>query len=720
MSINNVNPQMGGIGHLLTATDPLVCRPHGMVQVCPRFTPENIDRYQADHIHGFPIPVTPVYRFRTSSPFVMPVTGPANVGIDDCASEYDHDLETSAPHVYQVLLEDTDIRAEITATEHALVYRFRFPSGSGPALLLSACEAELSVPGASTVEGTQVFDSGRTAHFHMIINHKPVTRDEIAGGIRFRFRTGIRSLEVRIGISNIDAAQARRNMQREVADKSFTTIVREGRGAWEQMLDRIKVTGGTPQQRRTFYSAMYRAMTRMQCISEDGRYFSAYDRTIHTGEPDFYVSDQIWDTFRSAHPLRLLIDPERELNMIRSYVRMHEQSGWLPRFPGIDGDFAAMVGHHTVASIVDAWRKGVSDFDVDAAYAGMRKTLTQATRRPWCNGPFSDVDRQFEKLGYMPALKPGEQESDPKVHPWELRQSVSVTLECSYDAACLARMARLLGKQDDAALFAQWAQRYRNLYDTRTGFMAPRAADGAWIEDFDPKLGGGFGGRDYTSECNSWVYTWSVQQDVAGLAGLMGGREAMVKRLDQLFAEGLGANKYDFLNQFPDSTGLIGQYVAGNEPGFHIPYLYNYVGAPWKTQRRIRQVMDLWFCDGPLGICGDEDGGAMTAWHVFNAMGFFPVAPGEPVYAIGSPFFESIELDIGGGRTFTIQAEGANAKRKYIQRAWLNDQPHGKPWFAHDDLRDGAELRLEMGERPNKEWGSRPEDAPPDLVERYK
>ncbi len=716
MKIDNVDTQVGGIGHLLSATSPLVCRPHGMVQVCPRFTPVSIDRYHADHIHGFPIPVTPVYKFRTESPFVMPVTGTADVGLDDCASAYDHDQETSAPHLYQVLLEDTDIRADITATEHALVYRFRFPSGSAPALLVSACEAALSMPDATTVDGLQSFPSGRTAHFHMILNRKPVTRDDIAGGIRLRFRAGVRSLEVRIGISNIDAAQARRNLDRELGGKSFAALVSEGREAWERMLDRIRVSGGTPGQRRTFYSALYRVMTRMQCVSEEGRYFSAYDGTVHTGEPDFYVSDQIWDTFRSAHPLRLLIDPERELNMIRSYVRMHEQSGRLPRFPRIDGDFAAMIGHHTVASIVDAWRKGVSDFDVESAYAGMRKAMTDASRIPWHNGPFTELDRLHESLGFFPALKIGEKETVPEVHSFERRQSVSVTMEWAYDAACLARMARLLGKHDDAARFQRHAQRYRNVYNTQTGFMAPRTADGAWVKGYDPKLSGGHGARDYTTECNSWVYTWSVLHDVRGLADLMGGRETMVRRLDQLFVENLEANKYDFIKQFGGSTGLIGQYVAGNEPGFHIPYLYDYAGAPWKTQRRIRQVMDLWFFEGPLGLCGDDDDGALTAWHVFNAMGFFPVCPGEPVYAIGSPVFESIELDLGGGRTFAIRAEGANAKRKYIQQARLNGEPHDKPWFAHDDLREGAELIFEMGERPNKEWGSRPEDAPPELA----
>ena len=245
--------------------------------------------------------------------------------------------------------------------------------------------------------------------------------------------------------------------------------------------------------------------------------------------------------------------------------------------------------------------------------------------------------------------------------------------------------------------------------------MSPRSADGDWVSGFDPKLSGGQGGRDYFAECNSWTYTWSVQHDVAGLIELMGGRDKVEQRLDQLFVEQYDVSKFHFLGQFPDSTGLIGQFVTGNEPSFHIPYLYNFVGAPWKTQRRIRDIMKIWFDDTPLGICGDEDGGAMSAWHVFNSIGIFPVCPGEPSYAIGSPVFESIVIDLGDGKTFTIRADNSNTQNKYIQSATLNGKYHNKPWIDHSAIGVGGELVLEMGPRPNKEWGNEIGDAPPSM-----
>jgi len=276
-------------------------------------------------------------------------------------------------------------------------------------------------------------------------------------------------------------------------------------------------------------------------------------------------------------------------------------------------------------------------------------------------------------------------------------------------------MARELGKDEDYATFSKRATNYRKLYNPANGFMAPRSADGAWIEPFDPKLSAGPGGRDYYAECNAWTYTWSVQHDVAGLIDLMGGRETFVDRLDQLFIEPCDNAKWHFLGQFPDSTGLIGQFVTGNEPSFHIPYLYNFAGAPWKTQRRIRQIMDIWFDDTPLGLCGDEDGGAMSAWHIFNAIGFLPTCPGEPYYVLGSPVFERIELHAPDGPVVTINAEGSSPQNKYIQRATLNGVPHERPWFPHEAIQNGGELTLEMGPRPNKAWGSRPEDAPPSL-----
>jgi predicted alpha-1,2-mannosidase len=712
MALAYVDPNIGGIGHLLTATYPTVYRPHGMVGVTPQFDPAVNDRYLADHIWGFPIPVN-LHR-NVASPLLMPVTGSPTPSIEDCASLFDHDFETAAPHIYRVLLERYDIDAEFTVTHHGVVYRFAYPAARSPCLLLATRQASIDRFEGTTIEGRQALGGGVTGYFNLRFDRPIAGHDELQSGIRFRF-AGAAPIEVRIGVSLIDAAQARRNREQELGDRPFTHLVDEARRAWEAALAQIKVEGGSERQRRTLTTALYRTMGRMQNITEEGRYFSGYDGRVHTGEPDFYVSDQIWDTFRSAHPLRLLIDPQRELDMIRSYVRMATQSGRLPRFPGVGGDVPCMLGHHTVATVVDAYRKGLTDFDVEAAYAAMRKSITEATKLPWRNGPLTELDRVYTDQGFFPALRPGEPETVPEVHPFEARQAVAVSLECCYDEYVLALMARDLGKEADAAAFMARAHNYRKLYNPANGFMSPRSADGAWIEPFDPKLSGGQGGRAYFAECNAWTYTWSVQHDVAGLIDLMGGREAFVARLDQLFIEPCGTAKYHFLGQFPDSTGLIGQFVTGNEPSFHIPYLYNWAGAPWKTQRRIRQIMDIWFDDTPLGLCGDEDGGAMSAWHIFNAIGFLPTCPGEPYYALGSPVFERVDLHPPDGPTFTLNAEGSSPQNKYIQRATLNGAPHARPWFAHDAIKDGGELTLVMGPRPNKAWGSRPEDAPPSL-----
>lgn len=712
MSLEYVNPDIGGIGHLLKATYPTVYRPHGMVGVHPQFDPAVSDRYLADHIHGFPVPVH-LHRNLTS-PLLMPVTGSPAPAIEDCASFFDHDFEMTAPHYYRVLLERYDVEAEFTVTRHAVVYRFSFPDDQSPCLLLATQNATLVSTDETTIEGHQELTGGVTGYFSIRFDRPSSNRDPLRSGFRLHF-SGSAPLEARIGVSLIDAAQARRNRENELGDRPFAQLVQEARQEWQTALAQIRVEGGSEKQRRTLYTALYRYMGRMQNITEEGRYLSGYDGRVHSGEPDFYVTDQIWDTFRSAHPLRLLIDPRRELDMIRSYVRMFAQSGWLPRFPQVGGDVPCMLGHHTVATIVDAYRKGLTDFDVDQAYAAMRKSVTEATKLPWRNGPLTALDRVYVEKGFFPALRPGEQETVSEVHPFEARQAVAVSLEWCYDEYALALMARELGKKEDHAYFFERAHNYRKLYNPANGFMAPRSADGEWIEPFDPKLSGGQGGRAYYAECNAWTYTWSMQHDVAGLIDLMGGRENFVARLDQLFIEPCGTAKWHFLGQFPDSTGLIGQFVTGNEPSFHIPYLYNFAGAPWKTQRRIRQIMDLWFDDTPLGLCGDEDGGAMSAWHIFNSIGFLPTCPGEPYYALGSPVFERIELCPPDGPTFTLTAEGSSPQNKYIQRATLNGVHHERPWFPHEAIQHGGELILEMGPRPNTSWGSRPEDTPPSM-----
>jgi len=393
---------------------------------------------------------------------------------------------------------------------------------------------------------------------------------------------------------------------------------------------------------------------------------------------------------------------------------MYEQSGWLPSFPGVAGERAVMIGHHADEVVLDTYAKGYRDFDVNEAYAAMRKNATEATMLPWQRGPLTSLDKVYFDKGFFPALTYGEKETVPQV-TGERRQATSVTLENAYDDWAVAQLARAVGKQRDYEYFTKLAHNYENVFDPGIGMMAPKSADGNWVAHFDPKLGGGQGGRDYFTEVNSWLYTFSVQHDPAGLMKLMGGREAFNARLDQLFEEQYGESKFAFLGQFPDATGLVGQYAQGNEPSFHIPYLYDFSGQPWKTQRRVRQMMDIWYGDGPLGIPGDDDGGETSSWYVLSALGFYPECPGSPVYEIGSPIFEKSTITMGNGKKFVIIANHVSSQNKYIQSTKLNGKPLNKPWFSHSDIANGGMLVLEMGDTPNDRWGSAAEDAPPSM-----
>ena len=326
-------------------------------------------------------------------------------------------------------------------------------------------------------------------------------------------------------------------------------------------------------------------------ISEYGRYFSGYDRKIHNdnGNP-FYVDDWLWDTFRSHHPLLYIIEPDRQVDMVQSYVDMYDQSGWMPTFPQFYGDFPAMIGFHSAALIWDTYQKGGRDFDVEKAYEGLKKNAISGTMLPWRAGPMCALDSFYIQNGWYPALPDGAEETEPMVDGFEKRQAVAVTLEHSYNDWCLAQLAKALGKNDDFEYFIKRAQNYRNVYNPETGFMSPKMADGNWVEPFDPKLSGGVGARMYFAENNAYIWNFSVMHDVPALIEMMGGSEAFVNRLDNLFNEPTRIAKWQFMGQFPDASGLNGMFPAGNEPSFHVPYLYNYAGQPWKTQRRIKEI----------------------------------------------------------------------------------------------------------------------------------
>ena len=445
------------------------------------------------------------------------------------------------------------------------------------------------------------------------------------------------------------------------------------------------------------------------------RYFSAFDGKVHedNGEP-FYTDDWIWDTYRAAHPLRLLIDEGTEKNVIDSYLRMAEQMGnmWMPTFPEITGDSRRMNSNHAVATVADAAAKGLQ-FDLAKAYEACRKGIEEKTLAPWSGAAAGWIDDFYKKNGYIPALQEGEKETDPNVHHFEKRQPIAVTLGTAYDQWCLSRIADMLGKKEDAAHYLQCAHNYRNVYNAETAFFHPKDKNGKWIEPFDYRFSGGMGAREYYGENNGWIYRWDVPHNVADLIDLMGGNQQFIANLDQTFREPLGRGKYAFYAQIPDHTGNVGQFSMANEPSLHIPYLYNYAGQPWKTQKRIRQLLKTWFRNDLMGVPGDEDGGGMSAFVVFSSLGFYPVTPGFPAYNIGSPLFAKAKVMLSNGKVFEIEAQGASDENKYIQSATLNGKEWNKPWFSHDDIKEGGKLVLVMGSRPNKAWGSTGDAVPP-------
>ncbi|HEY5511781.1 MAG TPA: GH92 family glycosyl hydrolase [Prolixibacteraceae bacterium] len=739
--VDYVNPNIGTIGHLLKATIPDVQLPRGMIRLFPHTTPGIRDVYLADKIYSFSVTsLSNDFSGGLGIFSLMPVTGNIKVNEGENASGFDHDLEKATPYCYTVLLEDYDIDVEYTVTEHSAYYRFTFPEEVNSNILLRLLQnAEMKIVNNSIIEGYQTYsgdrNSERKLYFHSEFS-KPFksygswTGKEVVPGEKEKTGNNIgifttwstskgEQVQVKVGFSFISIDQARQNLENEISDWDFDRVKNSGREIWNKALSKIRIEGGTESQRAIFYTGLYRVLGRKTTnITEYGKYYSSFDNKVHlTDGHDFYQLGESWGSFRSLFPLGLILEPERQNDIVRSYLRMYEQRGWL-------GDAAldrrVMIGRHETATITEAYMKGFRDFDVGKVYEGMKKNAMKATMIPWRNGPATELDTVYFEKGFFPALALGQKEWVPQVDNFEKRQAVSVTLEHSYDDWCLAQMAKSLNKQADYDFFMKRSYNFKNLFDTRIGFMAPKTADGKWVfneEKLDPIWSGGQGGRDYYTETNAWTYTFHVQHDVAGLIDLMGGRDKFIAKLDALFQEQFGrrGSKVDFLKQFPDGTGLIGQYNHGNQPGFHISYLYNYAGEPWKTQRRVRDIMKIWYNDGPLGICGDEDEGELSSWYVFSAMGFYPVCPGRAVYDIGSPIFEKVAIDVGNGKTFNIEARDVSSKNKYIQSAHLNGEPLNSPWFNHSDLSKGGTLVLQMGPRPNVEWGRTPETSPSSL-----
>lgn len=720
--VDYVNPYMGNISHLLVPTYPTVHLPNSMLRVYP----ERAD-YTSDRINGLPLIVT---SHRGSSAFnLTPFQGETTELKPVGALTYDH--EEITPYCYRVWLDEQRTDVRFAPSHQSAVYEIDFTRSEPSYLVLNSRNGAISVDG-NRVSGYQQLANNTRVYLFLETEQMPEMSGILDAGnginralsektgrnvaVVLYFGEQAQKVRLRYGVSFISEDQARKNLEREICGYDWESVAETGREIWNRALGTIRVSGEDENEKTVFYTSLYRCFERPVSISEDGRYFSAFDGQVHEddGEP-FLTDDWIWDTYRATHPLRLLIDQPTELNILRSYLRMAVQMGdyWMPTFPEITGDSRRMNSNHAVATVADAYAKGVTDFDLSLAYDVCRKGIEEKTLAPWSAKPAGWLDDFYKQNGYIPALAAGEEETVPEVHGFEKRQPVAVTLGTSYDEWCLSQLAAALGKNDDADYFLERSYNYRNLYRPDTKFFHPKDKEGRFIEPFDYRFPGGMGAREYYGENNAWVYRWDVQHNVGDLIRLMGGREAFCAELDRTFREPLGRSKFDFYAQLPDHTGNVGQFSMANEPSLHVPYLYNYAGRPWMTQKRIHTLLDQWFRNDLMGVPGDEDGGGMSAFVVFSMMGFYPVTPGMPAYNIGSPFFREVSIDLPNGKKFTVRAPGYSKANKYIRSARLNGVVWDKPWFTHDDLMQGGILELEMSPVAHPDWGTAPDLVPP-------
>ncbi|HEY4417820.1 MAG TPA: GH92 family glycosyl hydrolase [Verrucomicrobiae bacterium] len=702
--VDFVNPAIGNVGQLLEPTRPTVSLPNSMIRVYP-VRKDGLD----DQIHSFPLTII---SHRLGELFwLMPHDGAPDADAWSQPQTYDQAKET--PYYYSARFDDSLIKTEFTPAARAGYFRFTFPTGKPVVLLANQQGGDLKVVGDHAVSGVEKFNGMQAFVYGEFSSPVTSTSSAADGKTRLALTGTGNTFEFRYGISFISIEQAKKNLLEEIPAWNFDAVKQHAHDVWNDTLGQIQVTGGTLAQKRVFYTALYRCYERMVNISEDGQYYSGYDHKIHQDSRPFYVDNWLWDTYRALEPLQTLLNPEKEGDKIQSYVRMYEQSGWMPSFSVLWGSYPCMTGNHAAAWFADAWFKGVTNFDMNAAYAGVKKNSLERTFLPWRNSPHGVLDTFYDEHGYLPALHPDEVETVAQVHPFERRQAVAVTLEHSYDDWCTAQLARALGQESDCDLFLKRAGNYKNVYRQDKGFMWPRDDKGNWIEPFDPKFSGGQGGRNYFTENSGYTYNWDVVQDFDGLVNLMGGPKAAEAKLDQLFRVDLGMSKYEYFNTFPDSTGLVGQFVMGNEPSFAIPYIYNHLGAPWKTQKRVRELLESWFTDTSLGIPGDEDGGGMSAFVVFSMMGFYPVVAGVPVYELGSPVFDRVTIHLHNGKELQIIANNNSHDNKYISTLKLNGQPQNQLWFRHADVLNGLTIEADMSDTPNRDLGTATTLRPP-------
>lgn len=636
----------------------------------------------------------------------MPVTLPykeadAPLGIH---SLFSHDKETASAGYYQVRLKDYDINVELTATERCGIQRYTFPEADA-AIFLNLRKAmnwdftndtRIEVVDSVTIQGYRFSDGwARDQHIYfrtrfskpfasvqldtaaVIKDGKRIGSSAIA---RFDFHTSAgEQILVTTAISGVSMEGAARNLAAEAPADDFDKYLAATRKNWNEQLSKVEIKSNDIDEKVKFYTALYHSMLAPTIYSDvDGAYYGP-DKQVHQADGwTNYSTFSLWDTYRAAHPLYTYIEPQRVNDMVKSFLAFSEQNGRLPVWNFYGSETDMMIGYHAVPVIVDAYLKGIGDFDPKKALAACVAT--------------ANIDEYrgiglYKKYGYVPY--------DVTDHYNSENWSLSKTLEYAYDDYCIARMAEKLGEKQIADEFYKRSLNYKNVYNSQTTFMQPRNNKGSFIENFSPD--------DYTPhicESNGWQYFWSVQQDVDGLISLVGGKERFTQKLDSMFTYNPSAD--EDLPIF--STGMIGQYAHGNEPSHHVIYLFNAIGQPWKTQKYAAEVMHELYKNTPAGLCGNEDCGQMSAWYVFSAMGFYPVDPISGKYEIGTPMYPEMKMHLANGKTFTILAPAVSKENICIQSVKLDGKPYDKSYITHEQIMNGSIFEFEMGNKPGKVW----------------
>ena len=719
----NVFIGTGGHGH----TFPGATLPHGMVQLSP-----DTRLFGWDACSGYYYDDTSIMGFTHThlsgtgigdygDILFMPVVGekPLIAGTaenpdEGYRSRFSHEQESARPGYYQVLLQDDSINVELTATLRAGLHRYTYPKASDARLIVDMEPTihghqhpvtQIRVVNDSTIAGMKYTVGWAKRHyvyfyavFSSPFDYKlysgteyqsdstSVTVNTAKAVMSFRNLPADGRVLAKVGISSVDEEGARLNVEAEIPNWDFEGIMKQANTAWNEALGKIDIETSDNDSRTVFYTSLYHAFIQPSLASDvDGRYRTMGHEIKQDASYTNYTVFSLWDTFRAAHPLYTIVTPEQNQAFIRSLLRKYDEGGILPKWELASNETGTMIGYHAVSVIADAMMKKQCDFDVKKALeACIRSSVYDTTGvtpmmdRQILNGKLMPVSIKYKnELGYIPCDKVG--------------GSVSQGLEFAYNDWLIAQMMKEHNRKDLYDKYMELSRNYRNYFDPETKLMRGRLTDGSWITPFDPAS---VQRPSNYVEGNAWQWAWFVPQDVEGLMELVGGQKSFEAHLDTLFTT--SSELTGDPNAAADVTGMIGQYAHGNEPSHHIPYLYNYAGAPRKTQALVDHILRTLYHNDPNGLSGNEDVGQMSAWYALSAMGFYSFCPGRPVYEIGRPIFDKVTIHLSNGKDFVIQAKNNSVENKYIRSMKLNGEDLAEPRFSHFDLMKGGELIFEM------------------------